>query len=111
MSIFKTTGNFKEDIKSYFEIHGKLDVYEHTLDVIHELDNIRQQFGQVHQCSEIACYCHDLGRVIDKDDIIPFCIESNIHITDEEKIFPSILHQKISKFIAKEVLRCKIKMY
>ncbi len=100
---FKTTGNFKKDIKAYFLACDRLDTYEHTLDVVRELYNIEKQFGLVEEGSYIACYCHDLGRVVNKDEIIEFCIENNIEVTDEERQMPSILHQKISRFIADTV--------
>ncbi|MBU5427493.1 HD domain-containing protein [Tissierella pigra] len=100
---FKVTGDFKRDIHSYFLMYGREDTYEHTLDVVTELYNIKKQFGSIEEGSEVACYCHDLGRVVDKDEIIRFCIENNIEITHEEKQMPSILHQKISKLIAENV--------
>lgn len=100
---FEITGDFKKDIEAYFLMHDELDKYEHTLDVVRELYNIEKQLGSIEQGSDIACYCHDLGRVVDNDEILEFCIENNIGITDEEKQMPSILHQKISKRIAKSV--------
>jgi HD superfamily phosphohydrolase YqeK len=104
---FQVTGDFKKDIKAYFMLHDMLDIYEHTIDVVRELHNMEQQFGFLEQGSEIACYCHDLGRVVKKDEIIKFCMENNINITDEEKQVPSILHQKISKFIAENLFEIK----
>lgn len=100
---FKTTNNFKKDIEIYFSIHNKLDAYEHTLEVVKELGNIKRQFGFVEHGSEIACYCHDLGKVVGEEEMVEFCIENNIEVTDEELQYPSILHQKISKFIAKNI--------
>lgn len=104
---FKITGDFEKDIKEYFLMHHRLDTYEHTLDVVRELYNIEKQFGFIEEGSDIACYCHDLGRVVDRSEIIEFCIENNISITDEERQMPSILHQKISRFIAENVFGIK----
>lgn len=104
---FKTTGNLEKDIEAYFLRYDRLDTYEHTLDVVRELYNIKKQFGFIEEGSDIACYCHDLGKVVDKDEIIEFCIQNNIEITDEERQMPSILHQKISRFIAERVFEIK----
>lgn len=104
---FKTTGDFKKDIESYFLMHGREDTYEHTLDVVRELHDMEKYFGDLEQGSEVACYCHDLGRVVKNNEIIQFCVENNIEITDEEKLMPSILHQKISKFIAERIFNIK----
>lgn len=106
---FKITGDFEKDIKAYFLMHHRLDTYEHTLDVVRELYNIEKQFGIIEEGSDMACYCHDLGRVVDKYEIIEFCIQNNIEITDEEIKMPSILHQKISRFIAENVFGIKNK--
>lgn len=104
---FQLTSNLKKDVEDYFIKHGKSDTFEHTLDVIEELHNIKRQFRGIESGSEIACYCHDLGRVVKNDDIIGFCIENDIEITDEEKTLPSILHQKMSCFIAEKVFGIK----
>lgn len=100
---FKTTDDLKRDIESYFLIHDRLDTFEHTLDVVQELHNIEKQFGSLEEGSVVACYCHDLGKVVHEEVMIEFCVENKIEITDEEKLLPSILHQKISKFIAENV--------
>ncbi len=100
---FKITNNFKKDIETYFLSHDKLDTYQHTIDVVNELYNIIQQFKFAENGSEVACYCHDLGKVVDEEEMIEFCIKNNIEVADEEKQHPSILHQKISEFIAKNV--------
>ena len=104
---FKLTGDFKNDIRSYFLMHGREDTYEHTLDVVQELHDMEKYLGNLEQGSEVACYCHDLGRVVKNDEIIQFCVDNDIEITDEEKLMPSILHQKISKFIAENVFNIK----
>lgn len=100
---FITTDNFEKDIESYFLINDRLDTYGHTLDVVQELYNIGQQFGSLEEGSVVACYCHDLGKVVHEEEMIGFCIENNIEVTDEERQLPAILHQKISKFIAENV--------
>lgn len=104
---FKVTDDIKKDIQDYFLKYDRKDTYEHTLDVVNELFNIEKQFGRIEPGSEIACYCHDLGRVVSNDKIIEFCNENSIHVTDEEKELPSILHQKISFFIAEKVFNIK----
>jgi len=100
---FITTGDIKKDTQAYFLIHDRKDTYEHTLDVIKELQHIERQQGRIVSGSTIACYLHDLGRVVKNDEIIEFCNNNQIVITNEERQLPSILHQKISCFIAKEL--------
>jgi HD superfamily phosphohydrolase YqeK len=104
---FKAIGDLKTDMQEYFLRYGRQDTYEHTLHVIEELFNIEKLFGWIEPGSEIACYCHDLGRVVSNSDIIEFCVENSIEISDEEKQLPAILHQKISCFIAERVFGIK----
>jgi predicted HD superfamily hydrolase involved in NAD metabolism len=107
---FRISGDFKKDIKEYFAKYSRQDTYEHTLDVISELYNIEKQFGNIQEGSEIACYYHDLGRVVSNEGIIEFCIKNRIDISEEERLLPSILHQKISAFLAEKVFGVKDKV-
>ena len=100
---FLATSDLTKDIMNYFFKYGRIDTYQHTLDTINELDYIEKQFGCIKPGSSVACYCHDLGRVVKDNEIIDFCIENNIYISDEERQLPSILHQKISCLIAERV--------
>ena len=102
---FVVTDNLAMDIQGYFLKYDKLDTYEHTIDVINELYYIKRYFGFIEQGSLVAAYCHDLGRVVKKDEILEFCFKNNIGVTYEEKELPSILHQKISCFIAERVFK------
>lgn len=102
---YTITSDLKKDIQKYFYKYGRQDTFEHTLDVIDELHYIKEQSGSIEPGSEVACLCHDLGRVVRNHDIIDFCVENDIHISHEERQFPSILHQKISCFIAKRVFK------
>ncbi|MCB2291167.1 HD domain-containing protein [Clostridium sp. CS001] len=107
---FQITDDLKKDIQDYFFKYDRKDTFEHTLDVINELFKMKNQFGGIEPGSEIACYCHDLGRVVSSDNIIEFCDENSIDISNEEKELPSILHQKISCFIAEKVFKIKDEM-
>lgn len=107
---FLTTGDLEKDTKEYFLKYGKIDTYQHTLDVINELNYIEKQFGHVESGSSVACYCHDLGRVVKSEEIIDFCIENNIEVSNEERRLPGILHQKISCLLAEKVFGINNKM-
>lgn len=104
---FLVTGNLAMDVQGYFLKYDNGGTYEHTLDVINELYSMKKHFGHIEPGSIIACYCHDLGRVVRNDEIIDFCVENNIMVSDEEKMLPSILHQKISCLIAEKVFEIK----
>lgn len=104
---FQLSGDFKEDIRNYFIKFHNLDTYLHTLDVIEELFFIKNKYNLMVEGSEVAAYCHDLGRVVKKEDIIKFCSINYIEVTEEEKLLPTILHQKISRYLAENVFGIK----
>lgn len=83
---FLATGDLIKDIKGYFFKYGKHDTYEHTLDVVNELYSMEKQFGRIEPGSLMACYCHDLGRVVGNDEIVDFCIEHNIEVFLADKL-------------------------
>jgi HD superfamily phosphohydrolase YqeK len=102
---FPVLGDLASDIYKYFLKYRNIDTYEHTLNVVDELNNMKKQFGYIESGSETACYCHDLGRVVRNDEILCFCYKNNITVTDEEKILPLVLHQKISCYITEKVFK------
>ena len=48
---------------------------------------------------------HDLGKVVDKSDMIILCEQSGHIFLDNEKDVPSILHQIASKILAEKVFK------
>lgn len=100
---FQVTGNVEEDIKQYFIKFERQETYQHTLEVLEELSYLKRLYGTVEDGSEIACLAHDLGRVIKNEDILEFCTLNLIEVIDEERLLPSILHQKLSAYIAEKV--------
>lgn len=100
---FTTTGDLDQDICRYFEEFGNPETFSHTLNVIEELKYIEEMYGTVESGSYTACLCHDLGRVVRREDVFDFCAENDVPFTDEERQMPSILHPKISCVIAHRV--------
>ncbi len=102
---FCTTGDIQCDVKEYFSLHNRKDVYKHTLDVVEELNYIRNLTGHIEDGSLIACYCHDLGQIVEKEDIVSFCQDNDISLLEGERRIPSIAHQKVSCFLAEKVFK------
>ncbi len=102
---FRTTGDIQRDVKEYFSFHNRIDVYKHTLDVVEELNYLRNLTGHIEDGSLIACYCHDLGQIVEKEDVVSFCQDNDISLLEGEKRMPSIVHQKVSRFLAEKVFK------
>lgn len=94
-----------ENIKTYFLKHNKLEVYNHTLEVERELEKINKVYEfDIEKC-RLAVYLHDIGRVVENDELVKFCEENNHKFIEGEKDVPSILHQIASKIISRDVFK------
>jgi predicted HD superfamily hydrolase involved in NAD metabolism len=97
--------DLKENIRSYFDWFNRIEVYNHTLEVVAEVQKLHQIYSfDLAQC-EIAAYMHDLGRVVEPTDIVKFCEENGHVFKPGEREVPSILHQKASRIIGQQVFK------
>lgn len=92
-----------ENIKDYFSKFHKKDILKHTLEVVTEIKRIADVFNINKEKCIKAAYLHDVGRVVNNDELVLFCDLFGQKVDEEEKIFPSILHQKASRVIAEKV--------
>ncbi len=53
----------------------------------------------------IAAYLHDISAIFPNEDRIVVAEQFGIEILQEEREFPMIIHQKLSRIIAKEIFR------
>lgn len=91
---FCTTGDIQSDVKEYYSLHNRMDVYKHTLDVVKELLYIRNLTDHIEDGSLIACYCHDLGQIVKTENIIEFCLKNNIGLLEAYEYFRNLVLQK-----------------
>lgn len=92
-----------ENIKDYFCKFQKKDIFNHTLEVVDEIKKIAFIFNLDKKKCVVAAYLHDIGRVVNNEDLILFCDMFGQAVEEEEKIFPLMLHQKASRIIAEKV--------
>jgi len=55
----------------------------------------------------IAGYLHDISAIFPNDVRIAVAEEFGVEIIEEEREFPMIIHQKLSRVIAKEIFKVK----
>lgn len=97
--------NLIENIKEYFLEFEKRDIFYHTLEVVDEIKKVAKTFNIEKEKCIIAAYLHDVGRVVDEEELILFCEMLGQTVEEQEKIFPSILHQKASRVIAEKLFK------
>lgn len=99
------TGNWELDIKQMLEQYNKPHTYEHSVRVANEAERIAKRFGVNEEAAAIAGYLHDISAIIPNDERIQVAEEMQIEVLQEERIFPMIIHQKLSQRIANEIFK------
>lgn len=83
--------------------YGKAIVAKHTEQVAIEGKRLAVLFEEDIRRVEIACLLHDISAVIPDEKRIEVAEAFNLDILLEERIFPLIVHQKLSREIAKNL--------
>lgn len=94
-----------EQVESYFNHFNRQDTFKHTQDVIEELNVMHKIHDFDYEKAYKACLLHDIGRVVEKNDLVQVCHENGHTFTQGEKDLPNILHQIASKIIAEKVFK------
>jgi predicted HD superfamily hydrolase involved in NAD metabolism len=78
-------------------------IAEHSRRVSEEANRLARAFGASEKKAEIAGALHDISAVIPNNQRLSVARELNIDVLEEEAAFPMILHQKISKVMARDL--------
>lgn len=93
--------NIFEDSINLLYKYNKNIVAEHSKCVSDEAERLAYIFGESPKNSRIAGILHDISAVIPDDKKIEVAESLSIDVLWEEREYPSIIHQKLSKEIAK----------
>ena len=104
-NIYINTDDIFENTRSLFQKYNKINIYNHSKDVSEMGIKSSEIFENDIQKIKIASYLHDIGGLIPNESKIHFLEDLNIDILEEEREFPLILHQKISKELARIVFQ------
>lgn len=92
-----------DNVKTYFESFGRLDTFEHTLEVVESVKLLKQTYDFDEDKCIIAAYLHDLGKVVENKEQVNFCRTFGHLLLKGEAQVPELLHQVTSKIIAFEI--------
>ncbi|WP_422657133.1 bis(5'-nucleosyl)-tetraphosphatase (symmetrical) YqeK [Paenibacillus sp. EC2-1] len=84
-------------LEKFYVRHDSLDTWEHCKKVAEEAKKLAQANRVDPVIAEQAGWLHDIGTVVPNEEKVRLCGKLDIPVIDEEKIFPYILHQKLSK--------------
>lgn len=97
------SGNLKDDVYNFLVNNGCPKTAEHCVRVGKEARKIAERFNANADSAEIAGYLHDISAVYSNDVRIQVSYDLGIEVLSEEEAFPMIIHQKISKEMARDI--------
>ncbi|MGE7881549.1 bis(5'-nucleosyl)-tetraphosphatase (symmetrical) YqeK [Bacillus sp. NPDC094077] len=102
---FILSGKIENDIKAFLLKYNKEFTYKHSIRVANEARKIAIMFHENEEKAEIAGFLHDISAIFPNEERIKVAEEFGIEILQEERKFPMIIHQKLSRVIAKEIFK------
>lgn len=96
--------SLRGDVRRLLLSHGYALIYEHSLLVAAQAVSLAERFGEDPALAEIAALLHDIGAVVPEAERAEFLLSRQIAVLEEEARFPLILHQKVSRALAGELL-------
>ncbi|ARJ22240.1 bis(5'-nucleosyl)-tetraphosphatase (symmetrical) YqeK [Bacillus sp. ISL-8] len=106
---FTPTGKIENDIKAFLLKYNKEFTYKHSIRVANEARKIAKIFYEDEEKAAIAGCLHDISAIFPNEERIIVAEKFGIEILQEEREFPMIIHQKLSRVIAKEVFKVEDK--
>jgi predicted HD superfamily hydrolase involved in NAD metabolism len=103
VSNLEFTGDIKQDVYSFLIRNQCPKTAEHSILVGETASEIAERFGHDNESAMTAGYLHDISAVFQCDTRIEVSKELGIDVLHEEIIFPMIVHQNISKIMAKQI--------
>lgn len=95
------TGDVVIDIKNFLLDNDKSKTLKHVIDVANTNSKIAEKYGLNKNLCILCGYLHDISAVIKPQDMLNYMVENNLFIDESERKYPFILHQRISRLIAK----------
>ena len=83
--------------------YKKSNIAVHVLNVSEKAIKLAQLYNVSSEKAKIASIFHDISGIIPNEEKLDLCKYLDIDICEEEKIFPNITHQKLSREIAKSI--------
>lgn len=102
---FTPTGKVENDIKAFLLKYNKEFTYKHSIRVANEAKKIAEKFHVDKEKAAIAGYLHDISGIFPNEERIAVAEEFGVEIVEAERKFPMIIHQELSRVIAKEIFK------
>lgn len=100
---FRRTVDLRNDIHSLLVMNRCADTADHSIRVGEEARKLALMFGANPESAEIAGWLHDISALIPNQERIMVARHLDIDILPEEEAFPMIIHQKLSRYMARDI--------
>jgi len=104
-SKYTKTDNVFDDVVNFLIKNDKIKTMEHSIKVAEKGVELAIDFNENEYKIKLASFLHDISVVIPNDLKIEYSEINGIDILKEERIFPMVIHQKLSKNIAQKIFQ------
>lgn len=101
------SGHIGRDVATFLGHHGCPETARHSAQVAAEAKRLATQVGEDETRAEVAGWLHDVSAVFPVAERIEVAQALEVDILPEEKIFPMIIHQKLSVVLARDLFGVK----
>ena len=97
----------EERITEIYLLNGRPKTLKHVQEVADTCVRIAEQYGLDREKCRIAGLLHDIGAVMKPEDMVDYTLSRGILPDEAEKRYPFLLHQRVSRMFAEDVLGIK----
>ena len=94
----------EERITKTYLLNGRPKTLKHVQEVADTCGRIAEQYGLDSEKCRISGLLHDIGAVMKPEDMVDYMISHGIPLDEAEKMYPFLLHQRLSRMFAEDVL-------
>lgn len=105
VELIETTGNLIKDIENLYCRNGKAEIWKHVCKVATTSEEVARAFSLDSSICKTAAYLHDISAIIRPADMLRHIKNKGENIDFAEEKHPFLLHQRISKDIAKNYFK------
>lgn len=97
------SGDLKKEVYAFLTENGHRETAEHCMKVGEKARELAVRFGADPETAASSGYLHDISAVFSNDTRISVSVQLGIEVLPEEESFPMVIHQKMSKAIARDL--------
>lgn len=105
INITEITGKTEFDVSNFLIKNNKLKTLEHVTAVANTIKKIAEIYGLDKNVCTISSLLHDISAVSYPNDMLNYVLEHDLFIDEAERKYPFLLHQRISKLLAKSFFK------